>query len=312
MQDVHTHFIPTEVLDWLKDNRQSIKAQWIKKDPTKADFLSINGNWEFELKETFINRELYLQEQEKTGITRSLVSPIPQLFMYDMPADITSELASIYNNGLAEWTKDRSDRISALATVPLNDPELAAVELEGAMDSGLEGAIVASSWSGNLLSDSRYTPFWEAANSRKAIVFLHPLLNDDPRLNKLMMPNLIGVPWETTVAATDLLLSGLLDRYTDVKILLAHGGGFLPYQVGRLNTGYYKWKAVSGHLNRSPEQYLKQFWYDTVLWNPAGLQYLIDLVGEDRVVPGSDFPFDLCEWPPSYTGSAGFESLMKR
>lgn len=310
MHDAHTHFIPSGVMDWLKENQQSIQASWIKKDPAKGDFLNINGNWEFELKEAFINADLYLEEQERAGIAHSLVSPIPQLFLYDQPAAITAELSQVYNRSLSEWVKLQGERISALATVPMNVPELAAIHLEQALDSGLKGAIIASSWSGSLLSDSRFAPFWEAANNRKAIIFIHPLLCGDPRLNARMMPNLIGVPWETTVAATDILLSGMLETYSDVKILLAHGGGFLPYQIGRLNKGYEKWKAVSGRLKQPPEYYAKRFWYDSVIWNPEGLQYLIDLVGEDRVVSGTDYPFDLCEWPPAFNGSAGFKTLM--
>jgi aminocarboxymuconate-semialdehyde decarboxylase len=309
MYDVHTHFIPPDVENWLKSNQQAVNAKWIQRDPAKADFLSVNGKWEFELKESFINPDLYLQEQEKAGVVHSLLSPIPQLFLYEFPAEITTELASVYNKSLADLVKAHSDRLSALATVPLNDPSLAAAELKKAMDLGLKGAIVASSWSGNRLTEDQFIPFWEAANELKAIIFIHPLLNTDPRLGQRNMVNLIGVPWETTVCAADLLLSGYLDKYPQVKILLAHGGGLLPYQIGRLNKGAEMWKAVSANLKYSPQEYLKRFWYDSVLWNPGALQYLVNLVGKDRVVPGSDYPFDLCEWPPS-SDLSGFHSLM--
>jgi aminocarboxymuconate-semialdehyde decarboxylase len=310
MYDVHTHFIPPQVIQWLQEHQKDVQAKWLKKDPAKAEFLSINGNWEFELKEAFIHPLLYLKEQEMAGIIHSLVSPIPQLFLYDFPTDITRELSLVYNDSLAAWVKLHNLRLSGLATLPMNDPEMAAVELERAMDQGLKGAIVGSSWSGNMLSDIKLTPFWEAANDRKAIIFVHPLLCSDPRLSQRMMPNLIGVPWETTLCATDLLLSGLMDRYPNVKILLAHGGGFLPYQIGRLEKGYEKWKAVSGLMKESPREAAKRFWYDSVLWNPEALQYLVELVGEERVVPGTDFPFDLCEWPPAIAGTKGFQTLV--
>ncbi|MGG2199090.1 amidohydrolase family protein [Paenibacillus validus] len=312
MYDVHTHFIPPDVLRWLQENKASVNASWVKKDPNKAEFLSVNGNWEFELKEAFVNPLLYLEEQGKQGVVHSLVSPIPQLFLYDFPAEITKELAAVYNDSLAEWARSHPGRLSGLATLPMNDPEAAARELERAMDGGLQGAILASSWSGHLLSEERFTPFWEAANRRKAVVFVHPLLCTDPRLSKRMMPNLIGVPWETTVSATDLLLSGTLERYPDAKVLLAHGGGFLPYQIGRLAKGYEKWGGAFAHLQQSPQEQIRRFWYDTVLWNPDGLNYLVELVGEDRVVPGTDYPFDLCEWPPAINGAKGFQSLMNK
>jgi aminocarboxymuconate-semialdehyde decarboxylase len=311
MYDVHTHCIPPQVEQWLQENQNAVHAKWIKKDPAKAEFLSVNGNWEFELKEAFINPSLYLNEQEKAGIIHSLISPIPQLFLYDFPTNITRELSTVYNNSLIDWVKLHKERLSGLATLPMNDPEMAAAELERAMDRGLKGAIVGSSWSGNRLSDPKFTPFWEAANERKAIIFVHPLLCSDSRLSQWMMPNLIGVPWETTLCATDLLLSGLLDRYPNVKILLAHGGGFLPYQIGRLEKGFEKWKTVSVQMKESPRETAKRFWYDSVLWNPEALQYLVNTVGEERVVPGTDFPFDLCEWPPAIEGTKGFQTLLQ-
>lgn len=310
MYDVHTHFIPPEVMFWLHDHQADVHAKWTKKDPQKAEFLSVNGKWEFELKPFFIQSDLYLSEQERAGIRHSLVSPIPQLFLYEMEPSITAELSTVYNDSLSAWTQAHEARLSALATVPMNDPDRAATELERAMNLGLRGAIIATSWEGNLLSDERFAPFWEAANAKKAIVFVHPLLSTDPRLNKRMMPNLIGVPWETTLCAADLVLSGMLERYPDVKLVLAHGGGFFPYQVGRMQKGYEMWPAVSAPLHVSPKEAAKRFWYDSVLWNPQSLDFLIDLVGDERVVPGTDFPFDLCEWPPAVKGRKSFATLL--
>ncbi len=311
MYDMHTHFIPPAVLDWLKENQEKVHAKWEKKSPAQAEFLTINNKWGFELKESFINPTLYLEEQQKAGVAHSLVSPIPQLFMYDFPADLTSEVSTVYNRALAQWVKDYPSQLSALATIPLNHPEQAAKELREAMNLGLKGAIIGPGLTDKMLTHEFFSPFWEEANHQKAVIFIHPLLAEDPRLKQRMMPNLIGVPWETTICATDILLSGMLDRYPDVKILLAHGGGFLPYQIGRLNKGYEKWNMVSQALQDEPIQYLRRFWFDSVLWNEMSLAYLIDVVGEDRVVPGSDFPFDLCAWPPAVQPNLGVETLLK-
>ncbi|HET7579199.1 MAG TPA: amidohydrolase family protein [Bacillales bacterium] len=311
MQDVHTHFVPADVVTWMKDNKQTVRAKWEKKDPQKEEFLVINDKWGFELKKEFIDPSLYLKKQAEAGVFHSLISPIPQLFLYDFQAEITAELSTVYNNGLSEWMQKNEKELSALAMVPLNDPEKAAAELKRSMDLGLRGAIVGPGCNGSMLTEDFFTPFWEEANRQKAIIFLHPLLNEDPRLKKKKMPNLIGVPWETTVAATDILLNRLLDQFPDVKILLAHGGGFLPYQIGRLNQGYEKWGQVSESLTEPIDHYLKRFWYDTVLWNSETLNYLASVVGEDRVVPGSDFPFDLSVWPPHSLNEKGIESLFR-
>ncbi|WP_025950122.1 amidohydrolase family protein [Geobacillus thermocatenulatus] len=292
--DVHTHFIPPEVMQWLKEEQTHIPVHW----DDEEKMLTINRQWGFRLKEEFIDLHAYLEAQRRAGVYHSLLSPIPQLFLYDVEAAVTNELARLYNDALCRLASNHPDRLSALATVPLNHPEQAALELRWAMKNGLKGAIIGPSVEQKLLTDDSFIPFWEEADALGAILFIHPLLCDDPRLKGRRMANLIGVPWETTVCAADLLLGGWLDRYPHVRILLAHGGGFLPYQIGRLQKGYDVWRPVVSSLQAPPLDYLRRFWFDTVVWDRRVLQLLIDLVGQDRVLPGSDFPFDLSQWPP--------------
>ncbi|MEI3612664.1 amidohydrolase family protein [Pseudogracilibacillus sp. SO30301A] len=298
MYDFHTHFIPEEIMSWVKENKTKVNAKWIEKDASKNTFLEINRKWGFELKDAFIDFSKYSSELKNAGITHAVTSPIPQLFMYDFDPVITTEVSRVYNDALANLSNSNPDIISALGTVPLNSPEQAAELLQDAMNEGLKGAIIGPGISGHMLSDDYFIPFFEEANKLKAIVFIHPLLSEDPRLKRRMMPNLIGVPWETTVCATDLLLSGFTDTYPDIKVLFAHGGGYLPYQLGRLDKGFKQWGAVSTNLKAFPSEYAKLFWYDTVLWNEKSIDYLKKMVGEKQVVPGSDFPFDLSAWPP--------------
>ncbi len=312
LHDFHTHFIPQAVLQWIKDHQAAINAKWVIKDEQKEPFLFINEKWGFELKKPFVDSALYLTEQAAAGVTHSMISPIPQLFMYDFSPEITHELANVYNQALAEWAKAEPAAISALGTVPLNDPAQAADALKAAMGLGLKGAIIGPGLPDKMLSDAFFAPFFEEADRLQAIIFIHPLLSEDPRLKKKMMPNLIGVPWETTVCATDLLLGGFLDKYPRIRILLAHGGGFLPYQIGRLNKGYSQWKEVASALQAPPIEYLKRFWFDSVLWSEESLRFLTDLVGEEKVVPGSDFPFDLCAWPPAANNGKAIRSLLQR
>lgn len=301
MFDVHAHFVPSEVLDWLSENSNLVNATFEKRVPEKEPFLTIDRKWSFELKRAFYETELYFSAQEQAGVTHTLLSPIPQLFLYDFEAELTLEVARVYNRALAQMVYKSNGRLSALATLPLNDPRQAALELRGGMELGLKGAIIGPGHKGIPLSDEHFSALWEEADAQKAIIFVHPLLNEDPRIQRKKMPNMIGVPWETTICALDLILGGVLDKYPNAKILLAHGGGFLPYQIGRLEQAYKSWADVKGSLQLNPEAYLKRFWYDSVLWNDRALAYLQDLVGSDRVLPGSDFPFDLKTWPPQVT-----------
>ena len=310
MHDFHTHFIPTDVLHWLKENKNVVKAEWINKGEKKEDFLFINQKWGFELKKSFIDFGNYMGNQEKVGVTHSMISPIPQLFLYDFPLETCTEMSRVYNQSLSHLVKESKGKLSALGTVPLTNPIKAAQVLNEAMNSGLKGAIIGPGLGQQMLSDSFFQPFFEEANRLKAILFIHPLLSEDPRLKRRMMPNLIGVPWETTVCATDLLLSGIVDKYPNIKILFAHGGGFLPYQIGRLDKGYEQWELVSSNLQAPPSEYIKRFWYDTVLWNQESIDFLVKTVGEDRVVAGSDYPFDLCVWPPKEMSEKGAHSLL--
>jgi aminocarboxymuconate-semialdehyde decarboxylase len=310
MHDFHTHFIPAEVISWIEENKSTVHAEWIKKDSNKEEFLFINQKWGFELKKSFIDFQLYMQDQEQIGVTHSMISPIPQLFLYDFPADISTEMSRVYNQALSHLVQENPEKLSAVGTVPLTHPDKAAQILAEAMNNGLKGAIIGPGVDGHMLSDDFFQPFFEEANRLGAILFIHPLLCEDPRLKRRMMPNLIGVPWETTVCATDLLLSGIVDKYPNVRILFAHGGGFLPYQIGRLDKGYEQWKLVSSNLQAPPSEYLSRFWYDTVLWNPDSMDFLVKTVGEDRVVAGSDYPFDLCVWPPKEISEKGAHSLL--
>lgn len=300
--DCHIHAIPEGMLAWLRGNAERADARFEQRDPTKAPFLVVGGRWPFELKPVFHDRDLFLRQMDEAGVDRALLSPIPQLFFYETDPGLAAEAARAYNEALLAWRTAAPERFELLATVPLGTPEQAEAELRWAMDRGMHGAIIGPGVGHKLLSDPAFEPFWQAADERQAIVFLHPLLSRDARLARPQLPNLVGVPWETTVAAVDLIFGGVLDRYPGVRILLAHGGGYLPYQIGRLEKGYEVWEVVRRQLAAPPSAYLRRFWYDTVLWRQETLAYLRAIVGPERIVPGSDFPFDLSAWPPVAAG----------
>ncbi|MCH6264242.1 MULTISPECIES: amidohydrolase family protein [Neobacillus] len=310
MKDVHSHFIPKEALLWLEQHQHLVSVRREQLTDDRPDVLIINDTWPFSLSEAFIDENQHAAAQRKAQIDHTLVSPLPQLFLYNTDPAITSEFAAVYNQGLIDMMKRSNTRYSGLSTVPLNDPIKAASELKSTMKKGLLGSIIGTGIDGTLLTDERYIPFWEEANRQKAIIFIHPLLSQDKRMNKGKMSTLMGVLWETTVCAADLLLQGYLDVYPNVRILLAHGGGFLPYQIGRMSKGYQQWESVSKNLSASPGDYLRKFWFDSVLWNDDALSFLVKLAGEDRVVPGSDFPFELKDFPPINKNLSGWDSLI--
>ncbi len=310
--DCHAHAIPEPVLEWLRARAERLDVRLEPAAPGRPPTLTVGGRWPFALKPAFGDREGLLAAQREAGLDATLLSPVPQLFLYEADPALTAEAARVYNEALLDWCARADGRLLALATVPLNAPERAADELSWAVARGMRGAIVGPGVDETPLSDPRFDAFWEAAEAREAVVFVHPLLSRDRRLARPQLPNLVGVPWETTVAAVDLIFGGVVDRYPRARVLLAHGGGYLPYQLGRLERGYDVWPAVRQQLQARPRDYLQRFWYDSVLWRPEALACLLEAVGPSRVVPGSDSPFDLSEWPPRHRDGAGAAGLLAR
>lgn len=193
------------------------------------------------------------------------------------------------------------ERFRAMATVPLQSPDAAANELEYAVSElGMVGVELATTIAGADLAGADLDLFWSAAARLKALVLLHPV---DPLagidLTSHFLHNIIGRPAETTIAIARLLLSGVLTRHPDLNICLVHGGGFLPYQIGRMQRGWeIKPAIVATELASQPLDALRTLYFDTVLDEPMALRYLIDLVGAERVLLGTDFPFEMGDPTP--------------
>ena len=190
--------------------------------------------------------------------------------------------------------------------MPLQDPELAAGELRALMDSGFAGAEIAASVNGTYLGDNRFAPFWAAAEATGALVFVHPTTRGfaDPVFGDYYLSNLVGNPMETTIAAAHMVLAGVLERHPDLRVLLAHGGGALPALRGRLGHGWSQVAPARARLTEPPERSLRRFYYDTVTFDPAVLRELVAFAGADRVLLGSDYPFDMADARPADTVAA--------
>src|SRR5438128_900301 len=180
-----------------------------------------------------------------------------------------------------------------LATVPLQEPATAAAELRFAVrELGLRGAMVDPNALGRPLGDPAFDPFWKAASDLAAPVVLHPfLLEAVERFGRHYLHNLVGYPFETTLAAASLILGGTLDRFPGLSVVLVHGGGFLPYHIGRFDRAHETRPEARVDDAGLPSRYLRRFLFDTLVQRPEALRYLVQLVGHDRVMLGSDHPF---------------------
>src|SRR5262249_36918021 len=212
--------------------------------------------------------------------------------VYFAPADVGLRLARAFNDALAEAHTAYPDRFVGLAMLPMQEPTLALEELERVVGlPGVRGIYAGTTVAGRELSAPEFFPIYARLEQLRWPLFLHPLdLLTAPRMNPYYLGNLVGHPFDTTVAAAYLIFGGVLDRFPHLKVCLPHAGGGLPYLSGRLDRGF-KVRKECGHLPRKPSAYLRRFTYDTISHSPAALKLLIQTVGADRVLLGSDYCF---------------------
>ena len=213
-------------------------------------------------------------------------------------------LARSLNELTAEAIEGRADRFRAMAAVPLQAPEQAAEELRYALDElGMVAVEVATSVVDRELDDASLDPFWRAAEELDALVLVHPYASiGSERLSRYFLNNIVGNPAEETVAAAHLIYGGVLERHPRLRVCLTHGGGFLPYQIGRQDRGFESMAGLTAvSLHSRPSDFLRRFYYDTVVHGPEALRFLAARVGADRVVLGSDYPFPMGDPEPVAT-----------
>ena len=239
---------------------------------------------------------------------------LTQPMVYWAPRQLASRLSRAYNDACAEAHLEHPDRFVGLATLPMHEPDLALEELARiASIPGMNGIYMGTRIGSAELSDESLFEVYEAIEASNYAIFLHPISVSDPgRLRKFYLTNLIGNPTESAVAASHLIFGGVLDRFPGLKFCLPHAGGSLPYLIGRITHGWGV-RPECRHLPNPPDSYLRRFYYDTITHSHAALDYLISLVGADRVVLGSDFCFDMsCQRPVEFvTGHAGLSDEEK-
>jgi aminocarboxymuconate-semialdehyde decarboxylase len=232
---------------------------------------------------------------DAAGVDVQVLSVTPQTYLYKLEPALGAVTSAIQNDQIAKHIAAHPTRFSGIATLPMQDPQLAAHELTRAMTRlKLRGTMIASNIMGKNLDDPSFEPLWAAAEKLDAFVFIHPNnVAGADRLKSYYLGNLIGNPLDTTIAAACLLFGGVLDRHPKLKVCLAHGGGFVPYQAGRWEHGWSVRPEPKGNVKQRPDNIVGRFFYDTILHSDQSLQFMIAQAGADRVVLGSDYPYDM-------------------
>jgi aminocarboxymuconate-semialdehyde decarboxylase len=244
----------------------------------------------------FVDADRIIEAQEAAGIERTVLSPWVPLLFYEVEPEEGLRRCRIQNDALAALVRARPERVAALGGVPLQEPELAASELERLMAGGeVVGVEVAASVRGAYLGDDRFDRFWAAAERTGALVFVHPTTRgfDVPALGDYYLWNSVGNPFETTIAAAHLVMAGVFERHPRLRMVLAHGGGALLALRGRLRHAHTFQPQARARLAESPEESIRRFCFDTVTHDTELLRALIAFAGPERVLLGSDYPFDM-------------------
>jgi aminocarboxymuconate-semialdehyde decarboxylase len=244
----------------------------------------------------FVDIDGILAAQDEAGVDRVLLCPWVPLLYYDAEPEEGLARARVQNEALTRLVDEHPERVAALAALPLQDPELAAAELRSLMERGvLKGAEVAASVRGVFLGDDRFEPFWEAAEATGALVFVHPTTRgfDSPAFQDYYLWNTVANPLETATTAAHMVVAGVMERHPRLRALLAHGGGALLAVRGRLRHAHAFQSQARSRLTEPIDDSIRRFHFDTLTHDDALLRALIDYAGHERVLLGSDYPFDM-------------------
>jgi aminocarboxymuconate-semialdehyde decarboxylase len=292
--DVHAHILTEEMMRLMRNEAPDIGPNLSEVDD-EGGVLQVGNIVQRPFPRGAWDLELRLRHMDEAEVDMQVLSVCPQTFLYDRDPALTATLSAIQNNEIAKVVSQHPDRFFGIATLPMQDPERAVAELRRSMlELGLRGAQIGSHVEGHNLDDPALEPLWATAAELNAFILVHPQkIAGGERLKSFYLKNLIGNPLDTTIAAASLVFGGVLERYPTLKFCFAHGGGFMPYQVGRMNHGWSVRPEGKISLKNAPEESIRRLYFDCILHFEPALRYLVETFGADHVLLGSDYPFDM-------------------
>ena len=295
--DMHSHVLIPEAAALVSPHvdLRLVPLAHFATDATKA----LNRKQEADRRPNMTDMDTRLADMDAAGIDLQVIMPPPPQCTYTIPGPLAADAARIINDGLAAFVARRPDRFVALGTVPMQDADATVRELERAMSLGLRGVQILTTIAGHELSDPAFAPFWARAEALGAIVLIHPNgFTEGGRLERFYFNNVLGNPLETTLALHYLIFDGVLERHPALKLIAVHGGGYLPAYSGRIDHAWGARSDSRGSLPRPPTDYLRRVYFDSIVFTPHQLRYLIDTYGEAQILMGTDYPFDMAEADP--------------
>jgi len=297
--DLHSHVLPRPMVDAIHQRPREFGMTVTGTGANEA--LVREDKHGSPLHPEFYDIAAKLEGMDRKGIDISYLSVPPVVFFYWLPVKTGLAAARLLNDGIAEMVEARPARLRGMATLPMQDLDAEITELERAVrEHGFRAVELGCRVKGELLSDPQFVPVLRRAAELKVSVFAHPYIAGalPADLSCYYLGNTHGLPFDTALMAVHLMLGGTLDALPDLNFILAHGGGHLPYQFGRLEHGYQVRKEARANTANSPEAQLRRFHFDSLTHDAESLRFLIRRVGADRVMIGTDAPFDMAEVDP--------------
>lgn len=254
-----------------------------------------------EIEENCWNPHARTKEMDMTDVTMQVLSTIPVLFNYWAKPAHGLETSRFFNDHIAQCAADNPNRFIGLGTLPLQDIDLSIKEMERCVkELTMPGVEIGSNINNKNLSDPYFEPFWKAAEELGCCIFVHPWeMMGENDMQKYWLPWLVGMPAETARAIASMIFGGVFERHPNLRVAFAHGGGSFPFTIGRIEHGFNVRPdlcAIDNNVN--PRNYLGKFWIDALVHDPKALEFVVDVMGHDKVCMGSDYPFPLGEHHP--------------
>ncbi|MCX4238715.1 MULTISPECIES: amidohydrolase family protein [Streptomyces] len=292
--DVHAHVLLPEI-EALVDGAPGLaEARALDARRNGPAALAVNGSMIRERVSKLTDVAARLAAMDAQGVDVQLVSPSPSHYHYWADQDTAEKVYRLANEATAAHCSAAPERLRGLGLVPLQHPDHMVPALDHALEQGLLGVEISSHAPGRELSDAAYEPFWSRAEEAGAVLFLHPFgCTLDERLDRWYLSNTVGQPAENAVALSHLIFSGVLDRHPGLKLIAAHGGGYLPTHIGRSDHAWSTRSDAGAGCAHPPSSYLRRLYFDSLVHDPYVLRELVRAAGADRVLLGSDFPFDM-------------------
>jgi aminocarboxymuconate-semialdehyde decarboxylase len=298
--DVHWHHVPQAFADAVVSGRVPIAGQVVTKEDGSA-LVKLDNGFKQPLPKSLTDPATVIADLDAAGVDVAAASIAPPLSHLDAEPQLALEVSRAINDAYAELAEQHDGRLIPLANLPLQDVDIALGELKRVVDDyGFKGIQVGSNIDGKNLGDESFFPFWEEVRERDLFVFSHGLSPLGPeRMSEHELKNLVGLPIDTAVSVGSMVFGGVYERLPGLKVCYSHGGGAFPCLVGRWDHGYiHRLSKQSEVTIKLPSDYLEYIYADSLTHDPAALRYLVERLGPNQILLGSDHPFDMGEPDP--------------